>query len=161
MSQKTHLIVPWVFTFLAMIAIVILSISLYDTSEKYEQTSDDLSDAQDSIKTLNNQLASKRSDIIGLKKIKLNLESELADTEQTLGQTRLRLKTILSKYRNALTRVENLKNLRYIYHGYKLKLDISEARFSEKIQKCNDEKAQLQKENEQLRLSIPAPIQKE
>ena len=161
MSQKTQLIVLRVLTSLSIIAVIIMGIWGNNTLKKYNQTTSDLTVAQSSITTLNNQLAVKNSDIIGLREEKLNLESQLAATEQLLNQTRLRLKAILSKYENTLTRVENLKNLRDKYHSYKLELDISEARFSEKIQKCNKEKAQLQKENEQLRLSIAAPIQKE
>lgn len=124
-----------------------------DTKAQHEAT---VSQMQKTIDNFDNLLAVKKSDIDGLREEKFELENQLAASEQTLKQTRLRLKTILSKYRNALTRVENLKSLRDIYYGYKLELDISEARFSEKIQKCNGEKAQLQKENEELQISLNA-----
>jgi len=150
----------------AVLAVVLLILSIffamgwYTTAKGYKQTTTELSVAQDSITVLSNQLASKNSDIRGLRTANLEFQNQLAATKRLYEQTRLRLRNILSKYESALTQVENLMQLRDIYYGYKLELEVSEAKFAERMQKYKKRMDQLQEENTRLRLTIATPVQK-
>ena len=136
---------------LATAGLFYFGINLSKVTKSYEQTSAELSTAQDSLTALNNQLALQSSDLRGLRAEKRELQNQLAAMEQTFAK---KLRELQLKYESALTRGENLRELGNYYYGFKLQLEVAEAREAEWRQKYDQSLAELWQENFQLKQQL-------
>lgn len=142
-----------IFAFVAILLLIVagigLSYSIVTVGNAKYQLSIDLSMAQDSIVVRDNQLASKNSDIRGLRTEKRNLQNHLSATEELFTK---RLRELQLKYESALTRGENLRSLSQYYHGFKLQLEVADAQCAEHLNKLWLENFQLKQQ-----LAIQSP----